>query len=152
MIWSMVTKITEFQGNPKQCSPTLTPMETTRHTWTWVDICGETGSLFEQWFMNILNCKKMGTIKKGIMGGFSGKVGNIVGASWKGIAYIRSLPASVHNPRTEKQVTQRNKFSLIGRLTKFCDPYLPSLTKRAELFRKLSEQKTSLLGLCHSEK
>lgn len=64
----------------------------------------------------------MGTIKKGIMGGFSGKVGNIVGASWKGIAYIRSMPASIHNPRTEKQVTQRNKFSLIGRLLKTLNP------------------------------
>ena len=66
----------------------------------------------------------MGTIKKGIMGGFSGKVGNIVGASWKGIAYIRSLPASVHNPRTEKQVTQRTRFSLMGRLLKMLTPIL----------------------------
>lgn len=66
----------------------------------------------------------MGTIKKGILGGFSGKVGNIVGASWKGIAYIRSLPASVHNPRSEKQVTQRSKFSLIGRLLKMLNPIL----------------------------
>lgn len=38
----------------------------------------------------------MGTIKQGILGGFSGKVGNIVGASWRGIDYIRSMPASVH--------------------------------------------------------
>lgn len=37
----------------------------------------------------------MGTIKQGILGGFSGKVGNVVGASWKGIDYIRSLPSSV---------------------------------------------------------
>lgn len=66
----------------------------------------------------------MGTIKKGIMGGFSGKVGNIVGASWKGIAYIRSLPANVHNPRTEKQVTQRSKFSLIGSLLKELNPII----------------------------
>ena len=31
----------------------------------------------------------MGTIKKGILGGFSGKVGTVVGASWKGISYMR---------------------------------------------------------------
>ena len=55
----------------------------------------------------------MGTIKKGVLGGFSGKVGSVVGASWKGIDYIRSLPASVKNPRTEGQVTQRSKFSLV---------------------------------------
>ena len=54
----------------------------------------------------------MGTIKKGVLGGFSGKVGTVVGASWKGIDYIRSLPASVKNPRTEGQVTQRTKFCL----------------------------------------
>ena len=54
----------------------------------------------------------MGTIKKGILGAFSGKVGNVVGASWKGIAYMRSLPAHVKNPRTLAQRTQRSKFSL----------------------------------------
>ena len=55
----------------------------------------------------------MGIIKKGILGGFSGKVGNVVGASWKGIDYIRSLPSSVSNPRTPGQVRQRTKFSLV---------------------------------------
>ncbi len=55
----------------------------------------------------------MGTIKQGILGGFSGKVGNVVGASWKGIDYIRSLPSSVSNPRTPGQVTQRTKFSMV---------------------------------------
>ncbi len=32
----------------------------------------------------------MGTISKGILGGFSGKVGTVVGGSWKGIDYMRS--------------------------------------------------------------
>ena len=54
----------------------------------------------------------MGTIKKGILGGFSGKVGTVVGASWRGIAYMRSLPQKVRNPRTEPQVSQRTKFAL----------------------------------------
>lgn len=66
----------------------------------------------------------MGTIKKGILGGFSGKVGNVVGASWKGISYIRSMPASILNPRTEKQLTQRNRFSLMGRQLKTLNPIL----------------------------
>jgi len=30
----------------------------------------------------------MGTIKRGILGGFSGKVANVVGTSWKGIALL----------------------------------------------------------------
>jgi hypothetical protein len=54
----------------------------------------------------------MGTIKKGILGGFSGKVGTVVGASWKGIAYMRSLPQKVRNPRTLGQRMQRSKFAL----------------------------------------
>jgi len=53
----------------------------------------------------------MGKISQGILGGFSGKVGNVIGASWKGIHYIRIKPASVANPRTEGQVNQRTKFS-----------------------------------------
>jgi len=54
----------------------------------------------------------MGIIKQGVIGAFSGKVGNVVGASWKGIAYMRILPASVANPKTDKQVAQRGKFTL----------------------------------------
>lgn len=54
----------------------------------------------------------MGTIKQGILGGFSGKVGAVIGGSWKGIAYMRSIPQSVKNPRTEGQVNQRTKFTI----------------------------------------
>ena len=60
----------------------------------------------------------MGTIKKGILGGFSGKVGTVVGGSWKGISYMRSLPQKVKNPRTAGQVSQRSKFSLALTLLK----------------------------------
>ncbi len=53
----------------------------------------------------------MGKISQGILGGLSGKVGNIVGGNWKGIDYIRIKPSSVANPRTEGQVNQRTKFA-----------------------------------------
>lgn len=66
----------------------------------------------------------MGTIKQGILGGFSGKVGNIVGASWRGIDYIRSMPASVRNPRTVAQVSQRTRFALIGKMLKTFVPVI----------------------------
>ena len=52
----------------------------------------------------------MGIIKQGILGGFSKKVGGVVGTSWKGIAVMKSMPQSVVNPRTTLQVTQRNAF------------------------------------------
>lgn len=50
-------------------------------------------------------------IKRGILGGFKGKVGNIVGSSWKGIATMRAQPLSVANPKSAGQVQQRGKFS-----------------------------------------
>ena len=55
----------------------------------------------------------MGKISQGILGGISGKVGNVIGGSWKGIDYIRVKPSSVANPRTEGQVNQRNKFTKV---------------------------------------
>lgn len=53
----------------------------------------------------------MGKINQGILGGLSGKVGNVIGGSWKGIDYLRIKPSSVANPRTAGQVNQRNKFT-----------------------------------------
>ena len=55
----------------------------------------------------------MGKIKKGILGGFSGKTGSVVGGSWKGIDYMRSLATSVANPKTSAQVTVRTNFSAL---------------------------------------
>lgn len=50
----------------------------------------------------------MGVIKRGILGGFSNKVGPVVGSSWKGIDVIKSKPVSVSNPNTPAQQLQRN--------------------------------------------
>ena len=55
----------------------------------------------------------MGTIKQGILGGFSGKVGPVVGSSWKGIAVIKSKPLSVTNPNSAGQQAQRGAMSRI---------------------------------------
>ena len=53
----------------------------------------------------------MGKLKQGILGGFSGKVGSVVGSSWRGISVMKAMPLSVANPRTEKQMEQRNALS-----------------------------------------
>ena len=58
----------------------------------------------------------MGVIKRGILGGVSNKIGNVVGSSWKGIATLRSLPLSVANPNTLEQRTNRNSFSIMSKL------------------------------------
>ncbi|MGV3761744.1 DUF6266 family protein [Parapedobacter sp.] len=54
----------------------------------------------------------MGSFRKGIQGGFSGKVGNVVGAHWRGIDYMRSLPrVSKGRPVTEEQLMHRVRFA-----------------------------------------
>ena len=58
----------------------------------------------------------MGIIKRGILGGFSNKVANVVGSSWKGINTMRALPLSVANPRTAAQVDNRNSFSYFSKI------------------------------------
>ncbi|MBE9599465.1 DUF6266 family protein [Pedobacter sp. MC2016-24] len=55
----------------------------------------------------------MGKYKKGILGPFRGKVGNVVGAIWRGIQYLKSLPdVSGANP-TPAQLNIRAKLTLI---------------------------------------
>jgi hypothetical protein len=57
----------------------------------------------------------MGTINKGILGGFSGKVGSVIGGSWKGIDYMRSKGSNRNSDPTEKQLAQQLKFGLTMR-------------------------------------
>lgn len=61
----------------------------------------------------------MGTIKTGILGNVSGKVGNVVGGTWKGINYLRAVSAGKNSSNSELQVNQRLKFSTV---TKFLQP------------------------------
>ncbi|MCT4587351.1 MAG: DUF6266 family protein [Carboxylicivirga sp.] len=53
----------------------------------------------------------MGRFIKGILGGFSGKVGNIVGGSWRGISYMRSLSERRNYVPSEKQLMQQARFA-----------------------------------------
>ena len=55
----------------------------------------------------------MGTINKGILGGFSGKVGTVVGGTWKGIDYMRSKGNRKNFEPTDKQLAQQQKFALV---------------------------------------
>lgn len=66
----------------------------------------------------------MGTINKGILGGFRGKVGNVVGFFYKGKAVMRSLAGSIANPRTDAQQTVRQKFILLGVITRALAAYI----------------------------
>lgn len=55
----------------------------------------------------------MGLYVKGVLGSFSGKVGTVVGANWRSIDYMRSLPKPSNKPATEKQVAHRAKFAMV---------------------------------------
>jgi len=54
----------------------------------------------------------MGTFSKGILGGFSGTVGNVVGGNWKGIDYMRSKSSRRNSTPSEAQLNQQLKFGL----------------------------------------
>ncbi len=54
----------------------------------------------------------MGKYNQGILGPFTGKVGSIVGSSWKGVNYIKSLPGP-NSSNTEAQQKQRSRFKSV---------------------------------------
>ena len=57
----------------------------------------------------------MGKYTQGILGPFSGKVGAIVGSSWKGVNYIKSLPGP-NTSNTERQQVQRSRFKSVVKM------------------------------------
>lgn len=99
----------------------------------------------------------MAKIKQGILGGFTGKVAGLVGTSWKGRAVMKSLPQSVSNPKTEKQVTQRARFSQIAELaaqilTTFVQPVENPIAGNISgynLFVKQNKTAFDALGVIH---
>lgn len=64
----------------------------------------------------------MGSIKQGLLGGVSGKVGNIVGYRRKGKDLVRVQAASISDAKTPKQLKQRQK---VATVMEFLKPILP---------------------------
>ncbi|ACU04040.1 DUF6266 family protein [Pedobacter heparinus] len=56
----------------------------------------------------------MGKYKKGILGPFRGKVGTVIGAIWRGIHYLRSLPDVGEDNPTAAQLNVRAKMALVS--------------------------------------
>ena len=88
----------------------------------------------------------MGKIKQGILGGFKGKVGTVIGSSWNGIAYMKGQPQSVKDAKSAAQIAQRDFFrevqNLVGQLTAeqlaFLFPSAPSgMTRRNAIVQQL---------------
>ena len=82
------------------------------------------------------NFHLMGKINQGILGGVSGKVGNVIGGNWKGIDYIRVKPSNVANPRTAGQVMQRTKFTVTLEFLQAIKPFVKAG------YRNLANKKT----------
>src|SRR6476661_8098988 len=78
----------------------------------------------------------MGTISKGILGGFSGKVGTVVGGSWKGIEYMRSRSTASKKAPTQAQLEHQAKFRLANQ-------FVSSILGVVQLGFKNYEQKKS---------
>jgi hypothetical protein len=66
-----------------------------------------------------IKIRTMGTISKGILGGFSGTVGTVVGSTWKGIAVMKSRPGPRKGSQTVLQLEQQARFAL---MIKFLQP------------------------------
>ncbi|SEL09613.1 DUF6266 family protein [Parapedobacter koreensis] len=50
----------------------------------------------------------------GAIGTFSGKVGSIIGSSWRSVPYMRGLSKKRTKPFTEAQLAQQQRFGLMG--------------------------------------
>lgn len=61
----------------------------------------------------------MATYEKGILGAFTGTVGTVVGASWRGKNIMRSRPKKSSRIPTEAQNLQRERFAAV---TRFLNP------------------------------
>jgi hypothetical protein len=64
----------------------------------------------------------MGKIKNGAHSGPSGKIGNLVGSSWRGINYLKTRPEHYHDAKTIVQQTTRTKMKLTIEFLKQCLP------------------------------
>ena len=56
----------------------------------------------------------MGKFRNGILGGFQGKVGTVIGSTWRGEDIMRALPKKAAKRPTELQLLQRIKFKAVS--------------------------------------
>lgn len=79
----------------------------------------------------------MARVENGILGSFSGKVGEVVASSWNGIPYIKSRPASYHDAKTPAQLAHRMKLQVAHRFVK-------SIKECIEIgFRQIAEHQSA---------
>ena len=66
----------------------------------------------------------MAKINVGAWSGPSGKIGNLVAGSWRGITYLRAMPENFIDANTLLQQATRMKMKLIVKFLKSCNPFI----------------------------
>lgn len=56
----------------------------------------------------------MARIRNGVLGGFNGKVGEVIGQNYAGVSTMRAMPKYVSNPKTPAQQLHRKRMALAG--------------------------------------
>ncbi len=79
----------------------------------------------------------MGKYENGAFGSFHGKVGNLVGSTWKGISYMKAKPNTGNRKASANQIKHRAKFLFA---TNFIQPLYPIVQVG---FRKLDDKKSA---------
>lgn len=85
----------------------------------------------------------MGSINQGILGGFSGKVGTVIGYVRNGVSFMRGLVTSHNDANSPAQQEQRAKFSLVLN-------FLRPLTAQLRKGFKVAGSRVSGFGLAMS--
>lgn len=67
----------------------------------------------------------MATINHGVMGGFSGAVGTVVGGNWNGIDYMRARASDKKDAKSPAQLDQRARFRAVMQFLKPFKAFLP---------------------------
>jgi len=79
----------------------------------------------------------MATFNKGILGAFYGKVGTVIGSTWRGKDVMRSLPRKSGKQASLLQQMQRDRFALVANFL------LPIGTIASKYFGTKNQLKTS---------
>ena len=66
----------------------------------------------------------MGKIESGAFSSISGKVGNLVGSTWKNINYLKAKPKRSSKPPTQQQEEQRLRFRVVAKFVNLLTPLL----------------------------
>jgi len=76
----------------------------------------------------------MAILRNGILSTTTGKIGNVVGSTWRGKNVLKTYNPSPRNPRTASQTTQRNSFSFV---VKFVQALL-SFVRNVNIYTKVN--------------